>query len=93
MADQLNMNGLSLNESKHAGAMPARSAYIPPHMRNQAGGPPPMNMDGKPPGAEVGLGGSAWGNTAYVSEPFCYFVCCAIWLLFVWIVTDLFIVQ
>jgi ATP-dependent RNA helicase DDX3X len=63
MADQLNMNGLSLNDSKHATGMPARSAYIPPHMRNQAGGPP-LGMDGAPPGSEMGLGGSAWGNTA-----------------------------
>jgi ATP-dependent RNA helicase DDX3X len=64
MADQLNMNGLSLNESKHANGIPARSAYIPPHMRGQAGGPPPMSMDGAPHGSEMGLGGSAWGNNA-----------------------------
>jgi ATP-dependent RNA helicase DDX3X len=64
MADQLNMNGLSLNESKHANGIPARSAYIPPHMRGQAGGPPPMSMDGAPHGSDLGLGGSAWGNNA-----------------------------
>lgn len=65
MADQLNMNGLSLGESKHANGMPpTRSAYIPPHMRGQPGpGPAPMGMDGPPP-AGAGLGGSAWGNTA-----------------------------
>jgi ATP-dependent RNA helicase DDX3X len=64
MADQLNMNGLSLNESKHANSIPARSAYIPPHMRGQAGGPPSMSMDGPSSGSEMGLGGSAWGNNA-----------------------------
>jgi ATP-dependent RNA helicase DDX3X len=48
MADQLNMNGLSLNESQHApgqngfGGHP--STYIPPHMRSRGGG-----MGGGPP--------------------------------------------
>ncbi len=66
MANQLNMNGLSLNDSKHAGGMPnGRPAYIPPHLRGQPGrsGPPPM--DGPPtlsPGGDPGLGASAWGN-------------------------------
>jgi ATP-dependent RNA helicase DDX3X len=67
MANQLNMNGLSLNDSKHAGgAMPnGRPAYIPPHMRGQQGrsGPPPMDGPATlPPGGDQGLGGSAWGN-------------------------------
>jgi len=38
MADQLNMNGLSLDGPHGQG----RSAYIPPHMR----GMPPPQMDG-----------------------------------------------
>lgn len=52
MAEQLNMNGLSLKDSSHAsqGAAPQqqngfggqeRSAYIPPHMRASGRGPPP----------------------------------------------------
>ena len=58
MADQLNMNGLSLNDSRHApnGSINGgRSAYIPPHLRGR-GGPPPM--DGPAPGPAAG----AWGN-------------------------------
>ena len=69
MADQLNMNGLSLNDSKHAngglgGMGTGRSTYIPPHMRGQpaAGGPPPM-MDGPAPGEAA-----AWGNNVYVKN-------------------------
>ena len=68
MADHLNMNGLSLNESKHAGSNGmghpgVRSAYIPPHMRGSGGGPGPSpidNLDGGPPAA--GLNGSAWAS-------------------------------
>ncbi|KXS95987.1 hypothetical protein AC578_8088 [Pseudocercospora eumusae] len=52
MADQLNMNGLSLKDSSHAGPGSqgppqqngfgeGRSAYIPPHLRSRGGGPPP----------------------------------------------------
>jgi ATP-dependent RNA helicase DDX3X len=47
MADQLNMNNLSLGESQHApqqngnGNGFVRSAYIPPHARGSAGGPAP----------------------------------------------------
>ncbi|KAK4616251.1 ATP-dependent RNA helicase DED1 [Fulvia fulva] len=51
MADQLNMNGLSLQDSQHApqngpgpqqnGFGAGRSAYIPPHMRGSARGPAP----------------------------------------------------
>ena len=66
MADQLDMNGLTLNDSKHANGMPAgRPAYIPPHLRGQPGGGGPPPMDGPPtlpPGGNPGLGGSAWGN-------------------------------
>ena len=70
MADQLNMGGLSLQDSQHAGGGPrvgGGSAYIPPHLRNQA--PPPMPgpaMDG-PPGPAPGPGGmnnSAWASNA-----------------------------
>jgi len=72
MADQLSMNGLSLNDSKHAGpqgGMNGRSAYIPPHLRGSGRGPPPsgppMGMDGAPPaGPNPGLQQSAWGNNA-----------------------------
>ena len=53
MADQLNMNGLSLND-QHGG----RSAYIPPHMR----GMPPPSMDGPPPQMNGHMNGNAWGG-------------------------------
>lgn len=54
MADQLNMNNLSLNESQHAPRQNGgfvRSAYIPPHARGSARGPAPgpAAMDGAPP--------------------------------------------
>ncbi|KAI9755147.1 MAG: DEAD-box ATP-dependent RNA helicase [Chaenotheca gracillima] len=77
MADQINMNGLSLEESQHAGGGyrgpgQQRSAYIPPHMRGSMGGPapgpggpggPPPGMDGPPPmmNGAAGINGSAWG--------------------------------
>ena len=69
MADQLNMNGLSLNESRHApnGSINGgRSAYIPPHLRGRGGPPPSMkSVDGPAPVAgNPGLAGSAWGNNA-----------------------------
>jgi len=68
MADQLNMNGLSLGESKHApnGMPTGRSAYIPPHLRGSQRVPSPMGMDGagpSPGGSNTSLSGSAWGNT------------------------------
>lgn len=65
MAEQLDMGRLNLNESQHAPQQNGfghqeRSAYIPPHLRGRAGGPPPM--DGPPPmNGGPGLGGSAWG--------------------------------
>lgn len=71
MADSLNLNGLTLNESKHAPAgpmVPGGRTYIPPHLRGQATrGPPVMNMDGAgagpaPAAAGPGLNGSAWAN-------------------------------
>lgn len=63
MADQLNMNNLSLQESQHApkpgqqnggggGYGQGRSAYIPPHMRGARSGPapgPPGGFSGPPP--------------------------------------------
>ena len=70
MADQLNMNGLSLADSKHAAAMPnGRPAYIPPHLRGQSlrSGPPPMDGPGTViPAANSGLSSSAWANTGFV---------------------------
>ncbi|KAI9788673.1 MAG: DEAD-box ATP-dependent RNA helicase [Peltula sp. TS41687] len=62
MAEQLNMAGLTLADSKHAngyaGSPAQRAAYIPPHLRAAAGGPPgPPGMDGPPPM----MNGSPWG--------------------------------
>ena len=57
MADQLNMNGLSLNGMDHANGMAGRSTYIPPHMRNST-------TVGPPPSGQPGLSASAWGNAA-----------------------------
>lgn len=68
MADALNMNGLSLNESQHANGIGGRSAYIPPHLRGVP--QPPPGMDTPPPAMNGGMGSSAWaGPTAYVSPP------------------------
>ena len=73
MADSLNMNGLSLQDSRHAPG--GRAAYIPPHLRGQsARGPPPMmGMDGAGPGplpnGTQGLNGSAWATNTYVYQP------------------------
>ncbi len=59
MADNLNMNGLSLQDSQLAGShgfqAGARQAYVPPHVRQN--GPP----SGRPMG---GMDGSAWGPQA-----------------------------
>jgi ATP-dependent RNA helicase DDX3X len=57
MADQLNMNGLSLN-----GPGPEQRSYIPPHMRGKIGGPVPQGANGGPPPMNGGLNGSAWGG-------------------------------
>ncbi|KAL1304689.1 hypothetical protein AAFC00_003642 [Neodothiora populina] len=65
MADQLNMNKLSLNDSQHAQGAPngyhngpQRSAYIPPHARSSGRGPAPTaaaEVDGAAP-----AGNGAW---------------------------------
>ncbi|KAL9054801.1 MAG: hypothetical protein Q9162_003924 [Coniocarpon cinnabarinum] len=66
-ADQLDLNRLSLNDSKHAGGPgaspqngmpPTRSTYIPPHARQASRNMPPMND---------GMDGSSWGPSVYVS--------------------------
>ncbi len=68
MADQLNMNGLSLKDSQHApqngapqqNGFQERSAYIPPHMRGKMGGAP-NGFDGPPPMTN-GPDNSAWAQ-------------------------------
>ncbi|KFY59917.1 hypothetical protein V497_03999 [Pseudogymnoascus sp. VKM F-4516 (FW-969)] len=60
MADNLNMNGLSLGEQR---------SYIPPHMRGKMGGAPPAGIpqvDGPGPAAANGggMGASAWAQPA-----------------------------
>ncbi|KFY22946.1 hypothetical protein V493_06195, partial [Pseudogymnoascus sp. VKM F-4281 (FW-2241)] len=60
MAEQLNMNGLSLGEQR---------SYIPPHMRGKMGGAPPAGIpqvDGPGPAAANGggMGASAWAQPA-----------------------------
>ncbi len=67
MADQINMNGLSLHDSQHApqgNGFGERSAYIPPHLRQRGGGPPAGMENGGPPPAPMsnGLNGSAWAQ-------------------------------
>ena len=64
MADQLNMNGLSLEESKHANGFAApgnkpRPAYIPPHLRGAMAGPPGPQGPQGPPGPPPGMDGPA----------------------------------
>ncbi|KAJ9630624.1 DEAD-box ATP-dependent RNA helicase [Taxawa tesnikishii (nom. ined.)] len=77
MADSLNMNGLSLKDSQHAPppqgpngfhAPTERSAYIPPHARNSARGPPAAAMDGAPP-MNGGLNNSAWAPSGGYGGP------------------------
>ena len=79
MADQLNMNGLSLKDSQHApqqNGFGERSAYIPPHMRGAARGPaagPPAGFEDGPGGAPPmsngsGMNGSAWASQKYVAQ-------------------------
>jgi ATP-dependent RNA helicase DDX3X len=82
MADQLNMNNLSLQESQHApkpgqqngGYGQGRSAYIPPHMRGARGGPapgPPAGFDGPPPmGGPNGFGPPPGAQAKYVQSTF-----------------------
>ena len=58
MADQLNMNGLSLGEQR---------SYIPPHMRGKMGAAPSAgipHMDGPGPAANGGMNASAWAQPA-----------------------------
>ncbi|KAI9809879.1 MAG: DEAD-box ATP-dependent RNA helicase [Sarcosagium campestre] len=75
MADQINMNGLSLEESKHANGFAgpggkSRPAYIPPHMRGVGGPPGPPGPPGPLPGMDAPApipnggappNGNAWG--------------------------------
>ena len=76
MADQLNMNGLSLNGSQHANGGPGfsqgRQSYIPPHMRGSSKpgpgpAPGPGGLDGTPMSGGPGMNGSAWGPNKYVA--------------------------
>ncbi|KAF2499414.1 DEAD-domain-containing protein [Lophium mytilinum] len=70
MAEQLNMGGLSINESQHApsNGFPDRAAYIPPHLRGRSGTPsgpmdaPPPVMNGAPPPMNGNMNGGAWGG-------------------------------
>ncbi|KAI1813569.1 DEAD-domain-containing protein [Poronia punctata] len=59
MADQLNMNGLNLNEQ--GPAVGARSSYVPPHARGKMGGNAGPAPAGPAP-AMNGLNNSAWAN-------------------------------
>ncbi|KAI0540966.1 DEAD-domain-containing protein [Xylaria digitata] len=72
MADQLNMNGLSLNDQAPPPPAGGRS-YIPPHMRGKmgaGGNPPPMGPPGPSPAVMNGLNNSAWaGNNTYDARP------------------------
>ena len=74
MADSLNMNGLSLNDSQHAphqNGYQEKAAYIPPHMRGRPA--PPSNgpngfdgYDSGPPPMGNGINGGAWPASGYV---------------------------
>ena len=69
MADQLDMNGLSLHDGQHGpNEAGGRSTYIPPHMRGVPQGPPPAMNGGAPPMANGGgLNDSMWaGPPKYV---------------------------
>ncbi|KAF1815379.1 DEAD-domain-containing protein [Eremomyces bilateralis CBS 781.70] len=67
MADQLNLNGLSLNDSRHApnefGG--GQSTYIPPHMRGQ----PPPGPGGPPPGPPIDVSANGIGGPGNFSGP------------------------
>ncbi|TGJ86476.1 hypothetical protein E0Z10_g2296 [Xylaria hypoxylon] len=72
MAEQLNMNGLNLNDQ--APPTVGGRSYIPPHMRGKMGpgGNPPMAPPpGPSPAAALnGLNNSAWaGNNTYDARP------------------------
>lgn len=74
------MNGLSLQDSQHAptkagqpngGFGGERSAYIPPHMRNQPRGPAPAaatNGFDSGAGAPPMANGNGWPQPKYVSS-------------------------
>lgn len=75
MADQLNLGGLSLGDSKHAAAngLVGHSAYIPPHLRNVPPPPPGMDPRAPPPanagpvpgpGPSPGMNASAWASNS-----------------------------
>lgn len=62
MADQLNMNGLAINDGQQGGQ---QRSYIPPHMRGRqnagpaAAGPPPgADLDPTPAGAAAAAAGA-----------------------------------
>lgn len=63
MAEQLNMNGLSLNDQAPPPPPAGGRSYIPPHMRGKmgAGGNAPMGP-GPSPAAINGLNNSAWAG-------------------------------
>lgn len=68
MAEQLNMNGLNLNDQGPP-SVGGRSSYIPPHMRSKMGGganvapgPGPGPGPGPSPAAMNGLNNSAWAG-------------------------------
>ena len=81
MADNLKMNGLSLNDNQNGPSHPAgRSAYIPPHLRNQSRGgpprgPPAMGYDGTGPppgpGGPPGAWGPAYVHPSFLTNAFC----------------------
>jgi ATP-dependent RNA helicase DDX3X len=59
MADQLNMNGLSL------GGPGEQRSYIPPHMRGKMGTPGAApSMNGTAAAMNGGINGSAWASPA-----------------------------
>ncbi|KAI0201324.1 DEAD-domain-containing protein [Astrocystis sublimbata] len=70
MAEQLNMNGLTLNDQGPP-QVGGRSSYVPPHMRGKMG--PGGNAPSGPPVAPGGMNGlnqSAWsGNINYDARP------------------------
>jgi len=62
MADQLDMNGLSIHDPHHGmNGAAGGSTYIPPHMRGVQPRPP-QAMDGPPPPLNGGLNDSVWAE-------------------------------